>query len=109
MGTKDILIIDKDHGKVFTVSLAARFMVCLKENPTTGYQWEAETFDPEILELLETDYSESTKDTYGGGGEKKFVFRAKTKGISVIRMFLRHQWEKKESPLVHFEVTIKVD
>ena len=109
MGTKDILIIDKDHGKVFTVSLAARFIVCLKENPTTGYQWEADTFDPEILELVETDYSESTKGAYGGGGEKKFVFRAITKGISVIRIFLRHQWGKKESPLVHFEVTIKVD
>lgn len=70
-------------GEVFTVSL--------ESNPTTGYSWQP-GFDPELLELVSSEFTpEST--LMGAPGTEKFEFRALKEGQVEITMEYKRPWE----------------
>ena len=95
-----------DAGRTVSVNTGDTIVVQLEENPTTGYLWKVEELDSQILQLVSEDY-EAAGGGIGGGGKRKFVFKANDAGLSPLKLKHMRQWEP-DSPLGTFSVTIDV-
>ncbi|MDP3564642.1 MAG: protease inhibitor I42 family protein, partial [Methanoregula sp.] len=69
-----------DNGTTTEISPETRFAVQLRENPTTGYSWNASVSDG--LEILSTYYrvDEHPKGMIGVGGNRTWILSAKGTG-----------------------------
>ena len=69
-GKKMVTFTEADNGTTGTIAQSTRFAVQLKENPTTGYQWNA-TLSPG-LELQSSDYrmNDAAPGMVGVGGTR---------------------------------------
>ncbi len=79
-------------GEVTEVAVGDSFSFSLDSNPTTGYMWSAH-FNPEFLELVDTEY-EPSSDLIGAGGIESFEFRALNVGDTEITMVYERSWEE---------------
>lgn len=80
------------------------FIVSLKANPTTGYQWSLVRFDNKLLTLAESKYEASKTHLIGSGGKMLFTFSL-NKGMSYpksTQMVFKYArpWDKGESATV---------
>lgn len=104
----EILITQPDRGSTVEANQGDVIVVHLEENLTTGYGWEIGVIDSSIIELLDSDYSETPGISMGRGGTRTFRFRAKSSGRGPIQLRLRRSWEPVDSAIEHFEVNIRV-
>lgn len=91
-------------GEVTEVAVGDSFSFSLDSNPTTGYAWSSH-FDPEYLELVDTEY-EPSSDLIGAGGVESFEFRALQEGDTVITMVYERSWEEGYLQKIIYEVYI---
>ena len=79
-GKKMVTFSEEDNGTSRDIAQGTRFAVHLKENPTTGYQWNI-TLSPG-LELQSTDFqiSDSSPGMVGVGGDRTWILIAKDVG-----------------------------
>ncbi len=105
----EIIIEKKDHKKTFVGKRNDVVIIRLEENISTGYIWEVEKLDNNIVELLETDHNAEPADSQvGGSGTRSIGFRLVSSGDKKIRVRLRRQWDPEDEAIDNFEVTIKV-
>ncbi len=104
----DLVIDQSEGGRQFQVDPGQRIMIRLQENPTTGYQWEVEALDPQILSPVRSDFSSSVNSVIGAGGVRTFIFEAGSPGTTSLRLVLKRTWEPKQKVVDHFEVTVQV-
>jgi len=79
--------------------------VRLDENPSTGYQWDAENI--EGLEIV-GDSFERAGDAMGTGGVRVLQFRLLEKGSYRLSIRKWRDWEGENSIIDRFYVTIVV-
>lgn len=104
----EIAIVQSDRGKTFELSQNDVISIRLDENPSTGYQWEVEAFEPQIVELQNSDYTRATGTGIGAGGIRTFTFQARSPGTVEIRLKLRRAWESEDAAIDRFQVTLRV-
>jgi predicted secreted protein len=92
-GMADIFITVADQDQERWLVPGQRAQVRLAENPTTGYQWRIETFDPEVLSASGSEFEPSPGGRLGGGGWRIFVFTALAPGHTTVRLRYRRPWE----------------
>ena len=102
-----ITITDKDNSRSVNLSPGTTLVVALDENPTTGFNWHLQPYAENILKLESDDYSLG-KGAVGGGGIRRFQFRATTKGHAAIRLRYRRSWESPEEFAKEFAVDVLV-
>jgi len=91
-----------------TAQVDEQFVIVLKANPTTGYQWMA-SYDNGALELVDNEYQadEHKESMVGGGGSSRFTFRALKAGSHKITMTYKRAWETTGDETVkEFTVTV---
>lgn len=96
-----------DSGKTFKVNRGDAIVVCLEENPTTGYRWEIEALNSSIIKFIDSHYSENVLIP-GAGKIRAFRFRAESSGSQKIQLRLRRAWESIDAAIESFEVNIQV-
>ena len=73
-------------------------LVMLEGNPTTGFEWTAESSDPEITDLMTLDYvaSEADAETAGAGGVYigSIETSGKKTGSCVVTFTYARSWEE---------------
>lgn len=86
---------------VFLKKNQQSFSFKLKSNPTTGYRWNIESYDPKQLEFIDSHYIAKQPQLMGSGGDEEFVFKRLTQGVIETQIQLRYQrsWEPKEGPV----------
>lgn len=104
----ETVIVQDDQGKSFEVRQGNIILIRLAENPTTGYQWELDAIDEEIIELQDSDFSMAPGTGIGGGGTRTLTFQAQSPGTVKIQLKLRREWEPEDAAIDRFEVTIRV-
>ncbi len=104
----EIVITQDDQGKSFAVQQGNIILIRLAENPTTGYQWEGDAVDEQIIMLQGSDFSMGSETGIGGGGTKTFSFKALSPGLAQVQLKLRREWEPEDAAIDRFEVTIRV-
>lgn len=97
-----------DKGKSFKVHSDDIIVIRLEENPTTGYRWEVDKADDEILTLQSSDFSLAEGPRIGGGGMRIFILKAKSAGTAHIELKHWRKWEGEDSVIKRFDVTIMV-
>lgn len=105
----EVLLGEADHGSVIEVLPGTRVLLRLPENPSTGYRWELEPFEPHVIELQADTYQAPPTLAPGAGGVRVFAFLARSGGRTVLlRLRLRRAWEPRGYAVKTFEVTLQV-
>lgn len=105
----EIIIKKKDNGKVIKVTHDDVIVICLEENISTGYSWQAGDIDRAIIELLEKSYTQPNEDRkVGGSGTRTFRLKAKLPGNVKIHLRLRRPWEADDKAIENFELNLTV-
>jgi inhibitor of cysteine peptidase len=104
----EIAIVRGDRGKTFEVSQGDVISLRLEENPTTGYQWEIDALDEQVVDLQDSNYLMIPGMGVGGGGMRTFTFKARSPGTAQVRLKLRREWESNDAAIDRFEVTLQV-
>jgi putative hemolysin/predicted secreted protein len=107
-GKKMVTFTEADNGKTSDIAQTTRFAVQLKENPTTGYMWNA-TVSPG-LEIQSSDYQQdkAAEGMVGVGGTRTWVLVAKDLGAQKFSATYGRSWEPVTGNETAFAVTINV-
>lgn len=95
-----------DDGRVVHVKQGEVVTVRLPENPTTGYRWQLEPLDGDVLAPLDDQYVAGSA-LAGAGGARTLRLSAARSGQAQVVLSLRRSWEKK-APIRTFSVTVSV-
>jgi len=97
-----------DSGKVVEIRAGDTLIVRLSENPTTGYQWAVDTLNADEVVLQNVEYLRAGGATVGGGGERRFTFKAQRAGTATLQLKLWRAWEGDASIVERFSVRCQV-
>ena len=105
---KMVTFTEADDGKTQDVTQGTKFAVELKENPTTGYQWNATLSSG--LELVSDDYKADAhaEGMTGVGGVHTWVIKAKDTGSQKFSAVEKRSWEATTGNETAFAVTVNV-
>ncbi|MFC2049819.1 protease inhibitor I42 family protein [Chloroflexota bacterium] len=85
-------------GREFTISLDA--------NPSTGFQWELDYYDPNVVALVGSEYEPYSVPQVGSTGSQKFAFNALKVGDTTIKLSYTHPDEPLNSSSNYYHVHI---
>jgi len=77
----------------FQVETGDKIRVKLCSNPTTGFQWEYETSEQNVVKKEDHDFEEPGGDIPGAAGMEVWTFEAVEKGTTQVRMAYSQPWE----------------
>jgi inhibitor of cysteine peptidase len=105
---KTVKISADDNGSTVEMKQGQTLVLSIGGNPTTGYIWEVESVDENILQSMgEPDYK-SDSMLIGSGGTYKFKFTAVSAGTTTLKLKYWRTFEPENPPVENFEVTVKV-
>ena len=95
-----------DDGETLELRAGSEVVIQLPENPSTGYRWEIDT--DKVYVSVERQRFEQRADQVGGGGESSWVLRARTPGVTTVRLMLWRPWEGERAAIQRFVVTLRI-
>lgn len=104
---KEVSYDESVNGGEILLYVGQTLSLSLSENPTTGYHWTIEEYQPSILEQLESVFKRGGP-AIGSGGTKIFGFLAKRAGETYLKMDYQRPWDENVAPANTFSVMIKV-
>lgn len=107
-GKKMITFTEIDNGTTGDVAHGTRFAIQLKENPTTGFMWNA-TLSPG-LELQSSDYrqNDAAPGMVGVSGTRTWVIIAKDPGLQKFSAYYGRSWEPVTGNETTFSMNVNV-
>ena len=113
--TKPVTIVldESDSGSKKSIRIGDTLQLELEGNPTTGYEWEIESYDTSILNQVgEREYEQDPQPNpdhpvEGLGGTFTFRFRATATGSTFLRLIYHRPWES-VPPHEVFEITVTI-
>lgn len=109
------LLNESNHGTIVAVPPNSGIVLTLKDNPSTGYQWQI--IDPRPMNLtmmnngqhLPVERADTNGEMLiGGDGQMLWRFWANEVGVETLRLRYRRMWESVDEPATEFNVTIAV-
>jgi inhibitor of cysteine peptidase len=109
---KTIKISADDNGSTVSMKSGETLFISIDGNPTTGYTWEVDSVDQNILQLVgEAEYAQDSNlnsKKAGVGGTYKFKFTAVSAGSTTLKLKYWRTFEPDNPPIETFEVTVNV-
>ncbi|NLI79678.1 MAG: protease inhibitor I42 family protein [Candidatus Riflebacteria bacterium] len=103
---KEVQKDDSANGQSIQLFVGQTLSLSLSENPSTGYRWTVEEFQPKVLEQLDTVFKPGSG--VGSGGSKVFGFLAKRAGESTISLAYQRPWAETVAPAKTFKIQVTV-
>lgn len=104
-----ILLKHGDSGKDVEAHVGDTIVVSLNENPSTGYKWEMERDDEQIVQMQGSEFRRIAREgVIGAAGERILSFQMKKAGRVTVRLKLRRAWEDETSAVERFFIPIEV-
>ena len=104
-----ISISEKDNPRSVSVSRGGALTINLNENPTTGFNWRMQFGPEDILTLEADDFLPGSGDGVGGGGIRRFKFRATAAGRAAIHARYRRSWDPEGKFAREFALEVLVE
>jgi len=106
---KMVTFTEADNGKTEKIAQGTRFAVVLRENPTTGYQWNATVSSG--LEIQSSDYQQDTaaEGMTGVGGSRTWVIVAKESGDQKFSAVYGRSWEAVTGDETAYSLNVNVE
>ncbi len=107
-GKKMVTLTDTDDGKTENIAQNTRFAIQLRENPTTGFSWNATVSSG--LEIQSSDYRQdpAREGMVGVGGTRTWVIIAKDTGMQKFSAVYLRSWEPVTGNETAFSADINV-
>jgi predicted secreted protein len=93
----------------FQVEIGDKIRAKLCSNATTGFKWEYEMSNENVLNEEDYDFEEPKGDVVGAAGIEVWTFEAVNKGTTEVRMAYSQPWEGGEKEVWTYSVTVKVE
>lgn len=103
-----ILLYEGHSGQVVELRIHETFQILLDSNPSTGYSWNIEQIDLDLLEQIGEPQFTSDSDLPGSGGTTVFMFQTIAVGQTMLRLIYHRTWEEDMPPLKTFEITVMI-
>jgi len=97
----------EDTGRFLSVKTRSDILLCLAENPTTGYRWELEDVDSKVLQVGGSSFDQDSVAA-GVGGIRTFHCETIGNGVTKLRAKLWRPWQGDSSVTERFDVTVEV-
>jgi len=107
-GKKMVTLTDTDNGTTEDIAQSTRFAIQLRENPTTGFAWNATVSSG--LEIQSSDYQQdkAAEGMVGVGGTRTWVIVANDLGTQKFSASYRRSWEPVTGNETAYSVNINV-
>lgn len=86
------MLVYDDPTETIGVEVGEQFSIKLETSPTTGYDWQEQVHNPDMVELLETRYELPEVPSMGGSAHAFFEFSAKEAGDTTISFNYQRAW-----------------
>lgn len=106
---KMVTFTEADNGKTETITKGTRFAVVLKENPTTGYMWNATVSSGLEIQSSEYQQDKAAEGMVGVGGSRTFVILTKDIGDQTFSAVYGRSWETATGDETKFDLKITVE
>ena len=80
----------------------------LNETPTTGYRWMISSIDEAFLVPAGDDFVPPDQKSPGAGGLRRFFFRAKSAGSTVLTLIKKRAWQRDNQAVGTFKLAIRI-
>jgi inhibitor of cysteine peptidase len=104
----ELILTEQDANKAFDLHVGDRVPIQLAENPTTGYRWNVEYVDENLVSLDSSEFSQTPGSGVGGGGTRTITVRARSPGVTRVSLKNQRVWEPNATPVGQFEVTFNI-
>jgi predicted secreted protein len=103
-----IALNQNSNGQEYTVPVGQTFILFLNSNPSTGYQWNKDSWDEEVVSLTSRNFEAGgNKALVGQEGKEGFVFKALKTGSTEIKLNYARPWESVQ-PEETYNLKVKV-
>lgn len=97
---------EKDNGRTITLGIDDPFEIELEGNPSTGYIWEAVSYDTLLVKQVGEAGFEHGSDAIGSGGKYTFRFQTVAAGQTKLVLFYHRKFEENKPPEKTFELKV---
>ncbi len=103
---KDSLTLtEHDNGRTVTLAKGAALTLRLEASPGTGYGWQIQKNEPELLKLIDKPiFEKSEPDRPDAKEQEVFHFRASAPGSAKLELVYTRPWEKDKPPAKTFRI-----
>lgn len=105
---KIIEIKDEDNGSKINLKKSQKLKIILESNLSTGYSWEIEDFNKEVLKQEGEIEYKTESDLIGSEGIQIIEFESVKKGETEVKLVYHRPWEKDVKPNKVYTVKIEV-
>ena len=102
------LLNESYNGRTVTLRTTESLRITLPENATTGYRWEPERWDRELVGLVAEAPHYSSGPLVGSGGHVEFQFQARKPGSGDIALKEWRSWEGEASVIARYRLHVEV-
>ena len=101
----------QDHHRSgeFEVEVGDKIRLELCSNPTTGFTWDYEMTEENVLKEEDHDFDAPEEDIPGAAGIEFWTFEAAEKGTTEVRMEYSRQWEGGEKAEWTYTLNVTVE
>ncbi len=103
-----VKLTEQDAGRTIEIRVGELLEVILKGNPSTGYMWDVESVDPNILKPADQLEFQADSKLIGSPGKLTLRFEATHAGRTPLKLIYHRPWEKSVKPIEIFEVTVVI-
>jgi predicted secreted protein/putative hemolysin len=107
-GKKMVTFTEADKGKTGDIAQGTRFAVQLKENPTTGFEWNATVSSGLVIQDSTFQQDKTPREMVGVGGTRTWVITANDLGMQKFSASYRRSWEPVTGNETAYRVNINV-
>lgn len=101
-----VMLTEANQGQTIDLRLGQQAVLSLPENATTGYRWEIDRLDADMLAVTETRNYPSA--TVGSGGRVEWVFTPKRPGDGEVELKQWRPWEGERSVVARFNMRLHI-
>ncbi|MGE5376940.1 MAG: protease inhibitor I42 family protein [Bacteroidota bacterium] len=99
---------EKDSGASIDLRVQDILVISLLDNPTTGFQWEIDRADSQILRPIGNPVYEPSSNLVGSAGRTTFQFEAAEAGSTKLRLLYYRPFEKDVAPASTFDLNVTI-
>jgi inhibitor of cysteine peptidase len=105
----ELVLTEQETNKSFDLNVGEPVVIRLAENPTTGYLWNIDQLDENVLSVEGSEFSQSPGGgLVGAGGIRTIRLRPKGPGVTQLSLTNKRPWEGDASAVGQFAVTLRI-
>ncbi len=101
------MLTESDNNRKLSIHSGDTMRITLPENATTGYRWQIDRCERDIVGVVAED-PQYTSTVVGSGGHVEFVLQGRKPGVCEIALKQWRSWEGDTSVIARFRLYVTV-